>query len=152
MERPEPNAVDNSPLPWPWRILQHRRLLVILGTALVFGLSSIPFRTASPLWRMDKWFHILEYLLVGLAYLNFITQGFAQLNRGKVMAFLFLLITLAASDEWHQRFVPGRSSNVGDFLASTFGGILALAVAVWLNRKLRKIPEIHTGDNLTSKN
>ena len=148
MERPESNAVGNPPPPWPWRILQYRLLLVCLVTAMVFGLSSIPFRTTSPLWRMDKWFHVLEYLLVGLAYLNFITQGFVQLNRGKAMSYLILLIALAASDEWHQRFVPGRSSNVGDFLASALGGILALAVAVWLSRKLRAAPGTRTEETL----
>jgi UDP-2,3-diacylglucosamine pyrophosphatase LpxH len=32
-----------------------------------------------------------------------------------------------ASDEWHQRFVPGRASELGDWVADTLGGALALA-------------------------
>ena len=37
----------------------------------------------------------------------------------------------AASDEWHQSFVPGRSASVGDFLLDCAGIALALT-AHWL--------------------
>ena len=140
MAQPEPTPHGNPPHPWPWRILQYRILLATFGTALVFGLSSIPFRTTSPLWRMDKYFHILEYLFVGLAYLNFFTHGFVRLTRSKILWYLLLVAAVAAADEVHQKFVPGRSSNLKDFLASVAGGVLALLVAAWLHRKLRPQP------------
>ena len=35
----------------------------------------------------------------------------------------------AAADEWHQRWVPGRSSDLSDWYADVLGGSLALLLA-----------------------
>jgi VanZ family protein len=40
----------------------------------------------------------------------------------------------AASDEWHQSFVPGRSASVGDFLLDCAGIALVLTVHWLLTR------------------
>ena len=41
---------------------------------------------------------------------------------------VFFLISLyGASDEWHQHFVPGRSCELGDWLADSFGAALGIA-------------------------
>ena len=39
------------------------------------------------------------------------------------------VVFFAASDEWHQRFVPGREGDVIDWLADVSGGGLALALS-----------------------
>jgi len=41
----------------------------------------------------------------------------------------------AASDEWHQSFVPGRSASVGDFLLDCAGIVLVLVVHCLLTRQ-----------------
>jgi UDP-2,3-diacylglucosamine pyrophosphatase LpxH len=43
---------------------------------------------------------------------------------------LALVALFAASDEWHQHFVPGRSCDIVDWLADLVGAILALKLAV----------------------
>lgn len=37
----------------------------------------------------------------------------------------------AASDEWHQTLVPGRSGTVGDVLLDSAGALLALGIWAW---------------------
>lgn len=41
---------------------------------------------------------------------------------------LVISILYAASDEWHQVFVPGRASQLSDFLIDTLGIILAILI------------------------
>lgn len=53
--------------------------------------------------------------------------------RAAVVA-LALAILFAASDEWHQTFVPGRDGCARDVLIDSIGAIIA---AVWLVRKTR---------------
>ena len=140
MNPPERNPTPSPAESWLWQtaaLLQRYRLpLLVLATLLVFGLSSIPFRTPMRAWRLDKLMHVLEYLLVGLAYLNFITQGYRRLNWSKAAVYLLLLATLAALDEFYQRLVPGRSPDWRDWLASIGGGLVALALTAWISRKV----------------
>lgn len=94
--------------------------------AFIFGLSSqshpLPDLT-EVVW--DKALHAIEY--AGLALL------ICRARRGEggtwptacVLAFL-LASAYAASDEWHQAFVPGRDSNVSDWMADTVGGLLGV--------------------------
>lgn len=48
-----------------------------------------------------------------------------------------LLITLAyaASDEFHQLFIPGRSGQFSDVMIDTAGGLAAILIIIAINRK-----------------
>ena len=50
---------------------------------------------------------------------------------------LALVLFYAASDEFHQTFVPGRTGQVSDVLVDTAGGAIGLGV-LWLAGKLFK--------------
>ena len=55
-------------------------------------------------------------------------------------------IAYAASDEWHQTMVPGRSGSVEDVLIDAAGivvGVLAAMLIVWLIKKRVKRKAIH---------
>jgi hypothetical protein len=56
---------------------------------------------------------------------------------GKAGAVLSLVFLYAASDEFHQRFVPTRTPLVSDVLIDTCGGAAGL-FAVWIFGRLRK--------------
>jgi len=43
----------------------------------------------------------------------------------------------AASDEWHQSFVPGRTPQPGDWVADAVGVVLGFGVALWIATTLR---------------
>src|SRR5687768_9994653 len=52
-----------------------------------------------------------------------------------------LVAAYGASDEWHQSFVPGRSGEVGDWIADTLGAAVAVALYAgwsWYRRLLEK--------------
>ncbi len=58
---------------------------------------------------------------------------------GSKMGLLALALTVlyACSDEWHQRFIPGRTSCVRDVVIDSLGALLALLV-VTLARNYRR--------------
>lgn len=45
---------------------------------------------------------------------------------------LVLAMLYAASDEFHQRFVPGRAAAVDDLVVDLIGAVLALLIISWL--------------------
>ena len=50
---------------------------------------------------------------------------------------VLIVFLYAASDEFHQRFVPSREASVWDVLLDTAGGLLAL-ILVWLLGRWRR--------------
>jgi VanZ family protein len=97
---------------------------------LVFYLSSLPS------WKIravssfpDYILHFIEYAVFAwltLRLLKYINKGII-----KPKAFVFIIIILAifaASDEWHQSFVPGRFATFWDFTADFLGIITALGI------------------------
>jgi VanZ family protein len=121
-----------------FRSLSRRALLwmpPIVYAALIFHFSSesnpLPALTAL-VW--DKALHATEY--AGLAFLV------CRALRGEglrpwVSVALAILIASAygGSDEWHQFFVPGRDSDVMDWVGDTFGSTLgapAYTAIIWI--------------------
>jgi VanZ family protein len=107
--------------------------------AFIFYLSSqtdpLPALTVR-VW--DKLLHLAEY--GGLAFLigRALTGEGSSLGVASVLAFLATSI-YGASDEWHQLFTPGRSSDVYDWLADTLGGafgVASYAVTIYLSTLL----------------
>lgn len=78
--------------------------------------------------------HAMEYAVLG-----FLTAGiFAdQKNLGKLRIFIPWLIAAgyAATDEFHQLFVPGRSGQISDVLLDSAGALSG----VWIMTGLEKI-------------
>jgi VanZ family protein len=106
--------------------------------ALIFYLSSLPNplpMLTSHLW--DKGLHATEY--GGLAAL--LVLGIERAFRmGPVRAGVWaacLASLYGASDEFHQAFVPHRSSEVADWLADTTGAALGALLAVVILRRWR---------------
>ncbi len=106
-------------------------MLALLWAALTFWLSSSPdaqgisgFLDLQPPW--DKFYHAGNFGV--LAALLYLASGRAWL--AVILASLY-----GVSDELHQSFVAGRSSDAGDWLADTTGALLAvLAVRYLLGR------------------
>jgi VanZ family protein len=100
-----------------------RLLVPVLGWAAgVFLLSS---RTSVPhlpgVLGWDKLAHASEYALGGWL----LVRAFATHPRGATWA-LALGALYALSDELHQALVPGRNSDVRDWVADTVGLLLAI--------------------------
>ena len=111
--------------------------LAIAG--LIFCASSRSNVVATGVTRIDdKFAHFAVYGLLGTLACRIAPRGkFAALGA-------WLLVALyAASDEWHQSFVPGRFADLGDWIADTLGAAVAIGLYVrwgwyrqWLERPL----------------
>ena len=81
---------------------------------VLLDLNDIPFR--------DKGVHMVEYALLGflLAHATLRTWPRRSAFRTLFLAF-WITVLWGLFDEMHQAFVPGRSSEVLDFVADTLG-------------------------------
>ncbi len=109
---------------------------VLLWAALIFILSAQPsLGTNLGVWDyiMRKSAHMAEYavffLLLRRALSSHVREGTATLLA------VFIALGYAASDEWHQTFVPGRSGKVLDVGFDFAGIVLALAVSESYRRR-----------------
>jgi len=79
----------------------------------------------------DKVEHFVFYMILWFCILLPLRYGHRfSLAKAIVLAFL-ITSAYGASDEFHQRFVPGRDCDVLDWAADTFGGFIA-ASAYWV--------------------
>ncbi len=86
-------------------------------------------------WQ-DKVYHVCGYGLYGL-----LTQ-YALAERPRLQAVVLTLLIGAvygALDEWHQSFVPGRSSEIADWLADLLGIVLSCVVVSVFQRSKSKL-------------
>lgn len=148
------NGSTSTDLVVGWR-LWLRYLLVIAWMALIFQLSATPDLRTVPLAQR---FHLLpsvigleltnllEFVLRKtahmaafgvLAWLSFRALAGARPSwpKGRLfVASLIFTVLYAASDEWHQTFVPTRSGSVRDVAIDTAGAVLAL-FTLYLRRR-----------------
>ncbi len=133
-------------------------LPVILWMCLIFWMSTSTFafeNTASlvkpvlrflvprmPAEHMDlihalirKTGHVTEYFILGLLLLRAFRAGdLASWNWRWSLSALVFVFLWAASDEFHQSFVPTRSASIADVGLDTSGGILAQFVGLLWHR------------------
>jgi len=105
----------------------------VVWLAMIWGVSSVPSDDFNPpgIVGWDKLAHLGVYSILG--YLAFRAFRGRKLSAA-MKCLIFALLTLnAALDEYHQRFIPGRSVSVWDLLANCLGLITGL-VAGWIAR------------------
>jgi VanZ family protein len=108
-----------------------RWLPALLWMGLIFFLSSQPKLPRHPDDVVDfiikKTGHMMEYGI--LAFLIWRALAMGGSLSPLVKAFLLSLL-YAASDEYHQSFVPGRDGNPFDVCVDAIGALMAL-IFVW---------------------
>ena len=104
-----------------------RWIPAVAWMSLIFWLSSGPLPSTGGIEIPDKVAHFGASAVLG-ALLWF---AFAPLGVGRGGAFAFIAAALyGASDEFHQRFVAGRSADVADWLADVAGSAAALILII----------------------
>jgi len=79
----------------------------------------------------DKLLHVTAYAGFGMLSLRACHGGVRPLRRGSTLLAILLAVGYGAVDEWHQSWVPGRFSSVGDWIADVVGvGLAVLLFAV----------------------
>ena len=109
-----------------------------LYAGLVFYLSSLPS------WKIkavssfpDYLLHFAEYAVFAFLALRLLKYTGKGIVRPKKYLFIIIILALfAASDEWHQSFVPGRFATFWDF-AADFLGIAAVSGIYYIYHKYK---------------
>lgn len=84
--------------------------------------------------------HITEYAVLGLLMMRALRLSLRRLPPGALWGMAWLLATLyAATDEYHQVFVPGRTPKVTDVMLDSVGALVGVGVmAAWQQRRKRR--------------
>ena len=105
---------------------RRRWLPALLWLALVLTATSIPNPDVPNVPGGDKVAHTIMYGVLTLLVAHALSGSRRLL--GAAAATVPLVALIAAVDEWHQLFIPGRSASVADWLADMAGAGLALLV------------------------
>ena len=125
-----------------------RVLLLILYVLLIFFLSSRPYLTPlGPEFRLkDKVVHTVEYLILGVL----LYTGVGWLLRKPKFTLFWILFaigaTLAAMDEILQSFIPGRLTDLYDWVADTIGVAIGVGVAIVISTRWGRAPGRRGGE------
>jgi VanZ family protein len=107
------------------------KFVIYIFNLLGLNLNSI-FGTLAD-FIVRKCAHFTEYFILYMLIYNALREEF---NLWKALVFSLLGVFLyASSDEFHQRFVPGRGPSFRDVMIDTSGGTLALVILYLKNLK-----------------
>lgn len=96
--------------------------------ALVLTLTSIPNPNVPTIPGGDKVAHAIMYGVLG-ALAAYALHGVRRPILVHGMALLGIAL-FAALDEWHQRFIPGRSADLADWMADVVGAALVFTFSI----------------------
>ena len=132
-----------------------RSIPAILCMALIFKLSSMTgddLKGFPHVW--DKLAHTVEYAtLCGTYCLWWSRSEWSRRKWLRVLVVVALTLAYGCTDEYHQRFVEGRSCDALDLVADTFGGIIGGTVYAFICKLLDRfdpVPEANIKDEAES--
>lgn len=116
-------------------------LAIVYAGAIFYG-SSIPAPDLPPVVGMisDKILHVMEY--AGFAFL--LHQTFSRqrrwyaISQNAVLLAVFIAMVYGATDEFHQSFVPGRSTELNDWIADSVGAVIGVLFSIVATAFMRK--------------
>ncbi|MGE3841233.1 MAG: VanZ family protein [Vicinamibacterales bacterium] len=112
------------------KALLSRWLPVVAVMAAIFMLSAQP--ALPDVGVSDKQAHGLTYGALAVLVLRALARArWSGVSMGSALSSAVVATLYGVSDEWHQSFVPGRSSDVRDVVADAVGALIAV-LAVWL--------------------
>lgn len=103
-------------------------LALILYCGLIYWLSDQSTLPTPDLFENeDKLHHFLAYF--GMGTLAWRALGHLPLRRELILLIGFGFCSVyGLSDEWHQSFVPGRNTNIMDWVADSAGGLIGVLI------------------------
>ena len=117
-------------------------LPLVLWMGLIFILSAQPSLPHHPDTLLDlilkKVAHMMEYGILAFLLWRALSRGRGALSRLALVTAFFVSVLYAASDEYHQTFVPGRNGTSVDVGIDAVGALVALLIVGSLARKERR--------------
>jgi VanZ family protein len=125
------------------RLKLRRWLPPLVWAGVILFVTSIPGsfvpREVSP---YDKLVHLTIYGFFAVL----LTRDLSQITppwRAAIVA-IVVAVAFGAADEWHQRFIPGRASELSDWAADSTGAVLGavlFATYCWFRRSRTPITQ-----------
>lgn len=104
----------------------------VLWMGMIFILSAQPTLPRHPDTLFDtilkKAGHMVEYGILTFLLWRAISRGRGTLSRSALVTAFVISVLYAASDEYHQTWVPGRHGRLVDVGIDTVGSLIALLV------------------------
>ena len=99
-----------------------------LWLALIWTLSSLPADEipSVQVLGIDKLLHLGIYTVLMVLF-SFGIKGFKLTNEQRLLIISVILL-MAAGDEYHQHYIPGRSVSVYDLIANGMGIIVGFLI------------------------
>jgi VanZ family protein len=113
---------------------------LMYGAVIFYFSSQSRFFLQPPdFFSADKFYHFLEYAILGLLTARVALTYGSRWSPGRRLTWSVLFCLLyALGDEFHQWFVPGRWASWGDVLADTLGGWAGAQIyALWARSETR---------------
>lgn len=88
--------------------------------------ASIKFSTVNFYVRKNA--HFFQYLILSILICAVVKQ-LKLYKSSKIFLVLFLLLLFPVADEFIQKYIPGRSSNIFDIIIDFSGGVLGMLVS-----------------------
>lgn len=96
---------------------------VFVWMLAIFVLSSVPgaYISKARIFHFDKLAHFLEFFILGLLLIRASLSSYKVNPPTTIVLCIFIATIYAATDEWHQNFVYGRTAEFFDFFADFLG-------------------------------
>lgn len=139
---------DTAPT-WLWWLPAAAWMLMIFVLSAQSDFGFVP-----DAWQIDPVSlaaHFMEYAVLA-ALLWLAAHHTPALARHAWWVALAIALLYAASDEWHQTFVPGRVADARDWLADAAGAALGCWLAVrWYRRRVRRSDRREDGSGIAGR-
>jgi VanZ family protein len=111
----------------------------IVIMAIIFSASATPGSDIPEFGSWDEFFkkggHMLGYALLATAFYHSLNSSKRSIKQ-KFILVLCIVALYAASDEFHQRFTPGRTASFRDVVIDVAGGLIGIAVIRFVKRRI----------------
>lgn len=117
-----------------------RKIPAILCMAIIFKISSMTSADLEGLPHVwDKLAHTCEYATLAGCFALWWTRGqWSSRQWLRILIVMGLALAYGCTDEYHQRFVEGRSCDAMDLVADTLGGLIGGSVYALICKILNK--------------
>jgi VanZ family protein len=82
--------------------------------------------------------HVLEFAVLGVLLLRALSKD-KPITKREIIITLIMIVIYGASDEFHQRHTPGRSSEGLSVLFDVAGGLIGVWVYQWSTNRRRRL-------------
>jgi VanZ family protein len=112
------------------RIAAALAVAMMIAQTILSSMSTLPVSPGS--WEgADKVVHAGAWTALGAC----LALSTARPRWSFALIAVAIAVGFAATDEWHQSFVPGRDASVYDGLADLIGAGVGAAAATWYGRR-----------------